>query len=59
MSIEEAMMGGIVFKGKKRQAERRRQGKDQSEKENLYHRPARFRLIQDEGGNPSQTRQQT
>ena len=46
MSIEEAMMGGIVFKGKK----------DKPQEENLHYRATRFRLSQNESRNPPQTR---
>ena len=53
MSIEEAMMGGIVFKGKK---DKPKEEKDQSQEENLHYRATRFRLSQNESRNPPQTR---
>lgn len=56
MSIEEAMMGGIVFKGKKDKPKEEKQDKDQSQEENLHYRATRFRLSQNESRNPPQTR---
>lgn len=55
MSIEEAMMGGIVFKGKRTNL-KKKQDKDQSQEENLHYRATRFRLSQNESRNPPQTR---
>ena len=54
MSIEEAMMGGIVFKGKKDKPKEENKDKDQSQEENLHYRATRFRLSQNESRNPPQ-----
>ena len=59
MSIEEAMMGGIVFKGKKDKPcllYTSPSPRDQSQEENLHYRATRFRLSQNESRNPPQTR---
>ena len=54
MSIEEAMMGGIVFKGKKEKPKEENKIKTKD----LYHRPAWFRCGENESRNPQETREQ-
>lgn len=56
MSIEEAMMGGIVFKGKKDKPKEENKIKTKAKKKNLHYRATRFRLSQNESRNPPQTR---
>ena len=57
MSIEEAMMGGIVFKGKKDKPKEDNKVKTKA-KENLYHRTAWFRCGENESRNSQETREQ-
>ena len=54
MSIEEAMMGGIVFKGKKDKPKEENKIKTKAKKK--HYRATRFRLSQNESRNPPQTR---
>ena len=57
MSIEEAMMGGIVFKGKKEKPKEENKIKTKAKKK-TYHRPAWFRCGENESRNPQETREQ-
>ena len=56
MSIEEAMMGGIVFKGKKDKPKEENKIKTKAKKKTYNYRATRFRLSQNESRNPPQTR---
>lgn len=50
MSIEDAIMGGIVFKGKKDKPQEEEKDEDESEESDLYSWTTWFRSREDESG---------
>ena len=58
MSIEEAMMGGIVFKGKKEKPKEENKIKTKAKKKTYITGPAWFRCGENESRNPQETREQ-
>ena len=56
MSIEEAMMGGIVFKGKKDKPKEENKIKTKAKKKTYITGQHGYRLSQNESRNPPQTR---
>ena len=51
MNIEEAIMGGIVFKGKKDKPKEEEKSENESEESDLYSWTTRFGSSEDESGN--------
>ena len=58
MSIEDAMMGGIIFKGKKEKPKEENKIKTKAKKKDVYHRAARLGSGQDESRNQEEKSQQ-
>lgn len=58
MSIEEAMMGGIVFKGKKDKPKEENKVKTKAKKKDLYYRPSWFRCGENESRDSQEAREQ-